>query len=310
MSGGLGRVVGAGAAGLVGLVVVVAGAAAGGTGAILGASGANTGAAGLSLNATPANYLALYEEAATTCPGLSWTVLAAIGTVESANGTSNLPGVHSGANYAGAEGPLQFEAATFAEYAYPVPLGGADPPSPYDATDAVYAAARDLCANGARDGVDLPWAIYAYNHDPSYVTHVLSLADSYEQTTPSSAAEEAVAYAEAQVGTPYRWGAEAPGVAFDCSGLTQAAFAASAIRLPRTAQGQLDAVGLLPGGTPLVPGDLLFFGASPAAVSHVGIYIGLIDGSPRMIDAPHDGTDVRVEPFSWPAYLGVGRVMS
>ncbi len=51
----------------------------------------------------PAAYLALYQAAAATCPGLPWTVLAAIGTVESSNGTSDLPGVHSGANFAGAE---------------------------------------------------------------------------------------------------------------------------------------------------------------------------------------------------------------
>ncbi len=52
----------------------------------------------------PPAMLSLYEEAAPTCIGLPWTVLAAIGTVESDNGQSNLPGVHSGANAAGAEG--------------------------------------------------------------------------------------------------------------------------------------------------------------------------------------------------------------
>ena len=61
----------------------------------------------------PAQMLSLYRSAATVCPGLPWTVLAAIGTVESSNGTSQLPGVHSGANYAGAEGPMQFEPSTF-----------------------------------------------------------------------------------------------------------------------------------------------------------------------------------------------------
>ena len=57
----------------------------------------------------PAAMLTLYQQAAATCPGLPWTILAAIGTVESDNGQSNLPGVHSGANAAGAEGPMQFE---------------------------------------------------------------------------------------------------------------------------------------------------------------------------------------------------------
>jgi hypothetical protein len=61
----------------------------------------------------PPAILTLYQQAATTCPGLSWTLLAAIGTVESGKGTSDLPGVHSGANSAGAEGPMQFEPSTF-----------------------------------------------------------------------------------------------------------------------------------------------------------------------------------------------------
>ena len=61
----------------------------------------------------PPAMLALYEEPAATCPGLPWTVLAAIGTVESDNGQSTLPGVRSGANAAGAEGPMQFLPATF-----------------------------------------------------------------------------------------------------------------------------------------------------------------------------------------------------
>jgi hypothetical protein len=124
----------------------------------------------------PPTMLTLYQEAATTCPGLPWTMLAAIGTVESDNGQSTLPGVHAGANAAGAEGPMQFEPATFASYADPVPSGGADPPSPYDPTDAVFAAARLLCANGAAGGTNLSAAVFAYNHSTAYVSQVLTLA--------------------------------------------------------------------------------------------------------------------------------------
>jgi len=309
MTGGLGRTVGAGVASLAGLVVLVAGAAAGATGGILGANVANLTAGGAT-GAIPTDYLALYQRAAATCPGLPWMVLAAIGTVESGNGTSNLPGVHSGANSAGAEGPLQMLGATFAEYDLPVPPGGANPPSPYDPVDAVYAAARDLCANGGQGGADLPAAVFAYNHDPSYVAQVLDLAAEYDQvgaSAPSQAAASAVAFATAQVGTPYRWGAEDPGVAFDCSGLTQAAYAAGGVMLPRTAQAQYDVVRPLQPGAPLHPGDLLFFGSSTSDVTHVGIYVGDEQGIPLMIDAPHQGADVRVEPFSWPDYLGAGR---
>jgi cell wall-associated NlpC family hydrolase len=253
--------------------------------------------------------LTLYEQAATTCPGLSWTLLAAIGTVESSNGTSDLPGVHSGANSAGAEGPMQFEPATFAAYDTPIPPGGVAPPSPYDATDAVYAAARMLCANGARNGANVSAAVYSYNHSNSYVSQVLALAQSYGQTqaqtvAAATAGSVAVDWALAQVGTPYAWGGEAPGVAFDCSGLVQAAYRVAGISLPRVAQDQYDATTHLTPGDPLVPGDLVFFGGGPGDISHVGIYIG----GGNMVDAPHTGADVRVEPYNWSDFVGATAV--
>ena len=82
-------------------------------------------------------------------------------------------------------GPLQMLGPTFAAYALPVPPGGANPPSPYDPVDAIYAAARDLCANGARGGVNLPAAIFSYNHAGWYVRKVLALAASYAQSSPA-----------------------------------------------------------------------------------------------------------------------------
>ena len=264
--------------------------------------------------------LALYQEAAATCPGLPWTVLAAIGTVESGNGTSDVRGVHSGANSAGAKGPMQFEPATFATYDQPVPPGGADPPSPYDPTDAVYAAARDLCANGAENGTNLSAAVFAYNHSQSYVAEVLDLAQSYGQTQAQTVAAGtaggiAVDWALAQLGTPYIWAGEAPGIGFDCSGLVQAAYRVAGISLPRVAQDQYDATAKLGPGDPLEPGDLVFFGGSSSAIDHVGIYVGSQDGNAVMVDAPHTGADVRVEPFSATlggsfgeeAYLGATR---
>ncbi len=135
--------------------------------------------AGPGPNAIPAAMLARYRAAAATCPGLPWSVLAAIGTVESDNGQSNLPGVHSGANEAGAEGPMQFEPGTFAMYDQPVPPGGVAPPSPYDPVDAVFAAARMLCADGASTPSSLGQAVFDYNHSGAYVAQVLAVARSY-----------------------------------------------------------------------------------------------------------------------------------
>jgi hypothetical protein len=149
---------------------------------VTAASGAQGGGGGPGPGAIPPSMLALYRRAAPTCTGLSWTVLAAIGTVESGNGQSDLPGVHSGANEAGAEGPMQFEPATFAMYDLPVPPGGIAPPSPYDPVDAVYAAARLLCADGAGTPSSLGQAVFDYNHSGAYVAQVLALARSYGYT--------------------------------------------------------------------------------------------------------------------------------
>ncbi len=158
------------------LVGVIDAAAAGG-----GPPGSTDGA-DAAAGPVPPDMAVLYVAAAATCPGLPASILAAIGTVESSNGTSDLPGVHSGANSAGAEGPMQFLPPTFAAYDKPVPAGGVDPPSPYDPVDAVYAAARMLCADGAAGGRNIAGAVFAYNHSDQYVTEVLDLAAHYELT--------------------------------------------------------------------------------------------------------------------------------
>src|SRR5579883_2326966 len=87
MTDHLGRWVGIAVLGLVGLVAVIAAAGGDALGAVLGGPGPTP--VGGSTSAIPPDYLALYQQAATNCPGLSWAVLAAIGTIESGNGTSN-----------------------------------------------------------------------------------------------------------------------------------------------------------------------------------------------------------------------------
>ena len=290
-----------------GLVVGLLGVAVVGSAMAMFGLDAQPAPTSAAISKIPRAMLALYQEASTSCAGLPWTVLAAIGTIESDNGQSTLPGVHSGTNAAGAAGPMQFEAATFAAYDQPVPPGGADPPSPYDAVDAVYAAARLLCANGAAGGADLAGAVFAYNHSSVYVADVLALAQSFTDLTvvataastnaPAAAGAVAVAWALAQIGTPYVWGGETAGVGFDCSGLVQAAYRVAGVSLPRVAQAQYDATAKVPAGAPLVPGDLVFFGSAPGGIDHVGLFVGLVDGRPVMVDAPHTGADVRAEFF-------------
>lgn len=120
-----------------------------------------------------AAFRSLYVAAAATCPGLPPEILMAIGNVESGHGANDGP------SSAGAIGPMQFLPATFAEYALPLPPGGANPPTPWDPVDAIYAASRALCADGGRGGADIPGAIFAYNHNTNYVTDVLTVAAYY-----------------------------------------------------------------------------------------------------------------------------------
>jgi hypothetical protein len=120
----------------------------------------------------PATYRALYQLSARYCPGLSWTVLAAIGQVESGHGR------HVGPSSAGALGPMQFMPATWAFARVDGDGDGrADIMSPYDA---VPAAALYLCRNGAgRGGQDLYNAVFSYNHADWYVRKVLAFAAKY-----------------------------------------------------------------------------------------------------------------------------------
>ena len=117
-------------------------------------------------------FLALYHHAAATCPGLSWTVLASIGQVESGHGRN------PSTSYAGAMGPMQFLPSTFQAYAADGDHDGrADIMDP---ADAIFTAARYLCANGAGGGGNsLYRAVWHYNHADWYVQMVLSLAQKY-----------------------------------------------------------------------------------------------------------------------------------
>ncbi|MFD6194238.1 C40 family peptidase [Streptomyces sp. NPDC060275] len=116
---------------------------------------------------------------------------------------------------------------------------------------------------------------------------------------PNSRAAAAVAYAYQKLGSPYVWGATGPN-AFDCSGLTQAAYRAAGVSLPRTTYAQIDAGRRVP-RSELLPGDLVFF---YSGISHVGIYVG----NGRMIHAPNPSAPVRVAPVDEMPFAGAARV--
>jgi peptidoglycan DL-endopeptidase CwlO len=130
----------------------------------------------------PAGYLRLYRRAAAShCPGLSWTVLAGVGKVESDHGRARLPGVRAGWNYAGAAGPMQFGIGkgragnAWARFGRDHDHDGRT--SVYDPGDAIPAAARYLCAHGAPGRLDT--ALYAFNPSWGYVARAKRWAARY-----------------------------------------------------------------------------------------------------------------------------------
>jgi cell wall-associated NlpC family hydrolase len=268
------------------LLAVIAGAVGGITGQEATACTAQPAASSTAAS-IPANYLADFKAAGTRY-GIPWTVLAAIGEVESGFGANDGP------SSAGALGPMQFEPSTWAIYG--------DGGNIMNPDDAIPAAARLLVANGAPG--NLQQAIFAYNHSGSYVTDVLDQAARYaaggaqavsaagsavcQQAAlgplPTGTAGKILAYAEAQLGKPYQYGATGPD-AFDCSGLAMMAYRAAGITIPRTSQAQWDWGQQIP-ASQVQPGDLVFFAGS--------------DGTPF---SGGPGCEIRINPSVCPAQM-------
>jgi cell wall-associated NlpC family hydrolase len=110
---------------------------------------------------------------------------------------------------------------------------------------------------------------------------------------------QAVAFALAQRGKPYRWGGEGPG-GFDCSGLTWAAWRAARVRIPRTAAGQLASLPRVRGR--LQPGDLLIYPSHGPTGRHVAMVVG----RGRMVEALGRGLPIRSTSIRR-GYLGAVR---
>ena len=210
---------------------------------------------------------------------------------------------------------------------------------PHNADDAALGAAVYLCGNG-RDLTkrsQLKAAILQYNHSGEYVANVLGWIDQYTTaaTDPdlqhvSGKVRTVIEAALSQRGVAYAWGGgNANGASygvccspngtsgadikgFDCSGLTQYAYARAGIRLPRTAAAQAGAGWRIParlGASALQAGDLVFYADAPgrdATIYHVGIYLG----SGQMVNAARPGTVVRLDAVdAMPGYAGGARLL-
>ena len=287
------------------LLAVIAGAVGGITGQEASACTAQPAASGAAAS-IPANYLADFKAAGTRY-GIPWTVLAAIGDVESGFGANDGP------SSAGALGPMQFEPSTWATYG-----NGGNIMNP---DDAIPAAARLLVANGAPG--NLQQALLVYNDAGWYVTEVLDQAARYaaggaqavsaagsavcQQAAlgplPAGTAGKILAYVAAQLGKPYVYGATGPD-AFDCSGLAMMAYRAAGIAIPRTSQAQWDWGRQVSAGQ-VQPGDLVFFAGAdgtPGNPGHVGIVLN--PAAHTMINAYTGAFPVEEDTYELPASKG------
>jgi len=290
----------------------------------------------------PEDLLAVYMAASTTCQGLPWQVLAAVGWVESRHaggradpstgdvdppilgpaldgspGFRAIPDTSQPDGWARALGPMQFLSTTWDRWATLAPdrPPGASPDI-HNAWDAIYSAARYLCGGGDRLD-DLSMALRRYNRSDAYVEEVMTKAEAYglgggsPVTNPlvTGSPHLAITAAMTQLGVPYVWGGETPGVGFDCSGLVQWAYAQAGISLPRTTQQQILA-GVPVSLDDLRPGDLVFSRSvrdgRTIDLGHVGIYAG----GGTMIVAPHTGAVVRLQSVSPTTVQAVRRILA
>ncbi len=286
-------------------------------------SGARSNVA-LAPGTVPAAYQDLIQRWGVLCPQISPPMLAAQLYQESGFD----PSARSGA---GALGIAQFIPGTWAEYA--VDGNGDGKKDPWDPADAIPTAATYDCAM-ARATAGVPGdpqanLLAAYNAGPDrvltahgvpaiaetqgYVRSIKALTQSFSAPVAAVAVSQqasgAIYFAQTKLGTPYQWGGvglPSQDGRFDCSGLTQVAYASVGITLPRVANDQWYA-GQHPSRDQLRPGDLVFFATDltdPRSIHHVGIYVG----GGYMIDAPHTNAVVRYDTIDQKEYIGATRV--
>lgn len=246
----------------------------------------------------PREYLDLYKKAGQDY-GIPWNVLAGVGKVETNHGTSTLPGVKSGQNYAGAGGPMQFLKPTWDAFAVDGDKDGKK--DRYDPADAIPSAARYLKHNGAPERMRT--ALYMYNHSWDYVDLVLSWSKRYgggdftivQADGPicsdtnglpddiDEVVQRIIDFAMAQRGKRYVFGADGPD-AWDCSSLLEAAYKSVGLTIPGSTWGQWPFGVKVPKGTE-IPGDLVFFNSGPGTSWSAPGHVGMVISKGKMIVA-------------------------
>jgi len=306
-----------------------------------GCSGEQSGTAGqppagVQAKGIPADYLYWYKRVGQQY-GVPWTILAGIGTVESDNGQTTLPGVHSGSNAFGAAGPMQIGIGGAAGNVWggaPVhPAGqvvdgvatdedGGPNASVYDPADAIAGAAKYLLEFQVQTNPSA--AIFAYNHLQSYVQSVLYYAGTY------AGGHFSVMSANMPSGSSAAGCATAAGGLASVIAPTQAvataiAFAEQQLGKPylwgATGPDAYDCSGLVmmayrTAGINLArtsqaqwasetripasqvqPGDLVFFAGADGTPASPG-HVGLVIGNGQMIEAFATGFPIRVASYA------------
>ncbi|MGW0996830.1 C40 family peptidase [Streptomyces sp. NPDC002523] len=196
--------------------------------------------------------------------------------------------------------PAPLSAATAKTTALPVPVPQHH--SPADSKADVrrkLVAARDLLSRHTARLDAPPPAPQIPPAQDTWPTPAATVTPTPEPT-PLARAARAIAFARAQIGKPCVWGATGPD-SYDCSSLTQGAWRAAGVTLPRAAHQQALA------GTPVTlesvrPGDLVLFFDDDR---HVGLYVG--DG--MMVHAPGPGSSIREESVYGAGEKAIHRVI-
>ena len=297
---------------------------------VTGPDGAGSAPSERAVTEIPPDLLPIYMAASLTCQGLPWPVLAGIGWVESRHGGGRadpisgdvVPPVVGPAidgregfaairdpaqpdGWAHALGPMQLLSTTWSVWGIAAPdRPPGTTPDVHNAWDAIYSAAGYLCGGRMEIG-DLRAAVLRYNRSDAYYREVMAKAAEYDLgsssagggSTVAGSASEVIAAAMSQLGVPYRWGAQRPGVGFDCSGLVQWAFSQAGVKLPRTTSHQILSGKAVQTVADVRAGDLVFSRSIRSGQVVDGGHVAIYVGGGQVIVAPRTGDVIRLRPL-------------